>query len=421
VVVGFSLVFVFFVARAWGMVLPLLAHLGIAADQHSGLRISYLYVANIVGAAAGSIITGFVLMQYLTLVQLAQVLVLIGILCMAGTILAAQLPLLKRLKYLSLSICFLAATLLIPSLSPLLLERLQFKEQFGAKVPFVRTIENRSGIVAVDGHAAVWGHGMYDGRFNTSLLRDINGIIRPYALSLFHSAPKRLLMIGLASGSWGRVLASHPLVESLTIVEINPAYIQLVSENEEVKSLLSDEKVKIVIDDGRRWLLRHADQKFDAIIANTTWYFRANTTNLLSTEYVRLVAEHLTENGIFFYNTTESTRAQRTACLAMPYGIRFMNHMVVSNAPIDVNFTRWRNTLENYRIEGSSIINPAHKEEKELLDNLASLQADLSVGYGDGATRALESCALLLARTDGQVPFTDDNMGSEWRHGLGLD
>jgi spermidine synthase len=421
VVVGFSLVFVFLVARSWGMVLPLLAHLGIAADRRAGLRISYLYVANIIGAASGSIITGFVLMQNLTLIQLAQVLIVMGILCSAGTACAADLPQSRRLKYLSLSLCLLAAACMVPSFSPLLLERLQFKEQSSAKEAFARTIENRSGIVAVDAHATVWGHGMYDGRFNTSLMNDVNGIIRPYALSLFHPAPKKVLMIGLASGSWGRVLASHPSVESLTIVEINPAYTQLVSEDEEVKSLLADSKVKIIIDDGRRWLLRHPDEKFDAVIANTTWYFRANTTNLLSTEYVRLVANHLTENGIFYYNTTESTRAQRTACLTMPYGLRFMNHMVVSKAPIDVDFQRWRNVLENYRIDGKLVVDPSSSAEKDLLDNLMELRGEISADDGNSGSRHLEPCALLLARTDGQIPFTDDNMGSEWRHGLGLD
>ena len=51
---------------------------------------------------------------------------------------------------------------------------------------------------------------MYDGRFNTDLKHDTNGIVRPYALSLFHPAPRDVLMIGLSSGSWAQVIASNP-------------------------------------------------------------------------------------------------------------------------------------------------------------------------------------------------------------------
>ena len=65
--------------------------------------------------------------------------------------------------------------------------------------------------------SVVFGNGMYDGRFNTDLVHDSNGIVRPYALSLFHPAPRDVLMIGLATGSWAQVLANDPDVASLTV------------------------------------------------------------------------------------------------------------------------------------------------------------------------------------------------------------
>ena len=51
---------VYLVARFWGALLPYLAELGINADGDSGMRTALLYLANILGAAAGSILTGFV-------------------------------------------------------------------------------------------------------------------------------------------------------------------------------------------------------------------------------------------------------------------------------------------------------------------------------------------------------------------------
>ena len=65
-------------------------------------------------------------------------------------------------------------------------------------------------------------------------------------------------------------------------MEINPGYVDLVAGNPSVASLLSSRKVKLVTDDGRRWLRQNADQRFDAIVTNATYHFRANATNLLS-------------------------------------------------------------------------------------------------------------------------------------------
>ena len=64
-IVGVAILMVYLVARFWGALLPYLAELGVAADGHAGMRTALLYLANILGSAAGSIITGFVLMEHL--------------------------------------------------------------------------------------------------------------------------------------------------------------------------------------------------------------------------------------------------------------------------------------------------------------------------------------------------------------------
>ena len=85
-------------------------------------------------------------------------------------------------------------------------------------------------------------------------------------------------MIGLSSGSWAQVIANNPNVASLTVVEINPGYLSLIAQEPEVASLLHNPKVTIVTDDGRRWLRANSGRRFDAIVSNTTWYYRANVS-----------------------------------------------------------------------------------------------------------------------------------------------
>ena len=313
----------------------------------------------------------------------------------------------------------LAAMFFIPRWSSDVLETLQWKGSALAR-PFTHVIENRSGIITVDTDRTVFGNGMYDGHFNVDLKHDNNGIIRPYALSLFHPDPRDVLMIGLSSGSWAQVIANNPAVRTLTVVEINPRYAMLIAQVPEVASLLSNPKVTIITNDGRRWLNLNPKRHFDAIVSNTTWYFRANVTNLLSAEFFALVKDHLNPGGIFFYNTTDSARAQRTGCLVFGNGARFTNHMVVSSAPIAWDFQRWRRTLEAYRIDGQPQFDPARSEDNVLLDKAEAMVANLTstAPYDE---RPIEPCSDVLRRTAGKEIMTDDNMGSEWRYFLGLE
>ena len=82
---------------------------------------------------------------------------------------------------------------------------------------FTEVTEGRSGIVSVLGNT-VYGGGVYDGKFNIDPVNDVNGITRAYALAGMRGAPRRVLMIGLSTGSWAQVLAHHPGIDRLDII-----------------------------------------------------------------------------------------------------------------------------------------------------------------------------------------------------------
>ena len=420
-IMGVVIAMVYLVARYWGALLPYLAELSIAADGKAGMQTAILYLANILGSATGSVVTGFVLMNYLGLVSLATLLVGTGLAVTLLLIAALAIAPRQKLQRAALAVLLgVVAVAAIPPLSGHVLESLQWKGGPDAR-PFAKVVEDRSGIIAVTDNGIVYGHGMYDGRFNTDLVHDTNGIVRPYALSLFHPAPRDVLMIGLSSGSWAQVIANDPAVATLTVVEINSGYVDLIATEPEVASILSNPKIRIIADDGRRWLRRHPDRHFDAVVSNTTWHFRASVTNLLSVEFLDLVRRHLNPGGIVFYNTTESDRVQRTGCLAFAHGARFVNHMVLSDRPIAWDFQRWRRTLESYRIDGKPIVDPGRAADRAKIDELVAWQESLAPAAALTLDRPIEPCPDLLVRTAGKRQVTDDNMGSEWRHFLGLD
>lgn len=417
-IVGIAILLVYLIARYWGSLLPFLAELGIAANDQAGMRTAILYLANILGAAAGSVLTGFVLMNHLGLVSLATILTVSGFICTLLLVCTLRTPRPEKIVRASIASALCAlAVIVVPRWSATALESLQWKGQ--PNVPHLaQFVENRSGIIAVTEDGTVLGNGMYDGQFNISLKNDTNGIVRPYALSLFHPAPRDVLVIGLASGSWSQVIANNPEVASVTVVEINSGYQTLIAREPEVASLLTNPKVTLVTDDGRRWLRANSNRRFDAIVANATHHFRANATNLLSAEFLNLIRGHLNPGGVFFYNTTSSDRVQRTGCLAFAHGARFTNHLLVSDMPIRWDFARWRRILESYRIDGRPTFDSTASEDRAELDRLASFEASLTAS---GTERAIEPCPNILARTVGKRPVTDDNMGAEWRHFLGLE
>lgn len=410
--IAVTLVMIYLIARQWGGLLPYLSQLGVAADDRAGMQTALLYFSNIFGCVTGSVLTGFVLTSFFGLHGIAILLLCAGTL--GVTLIVAKLDgaVGEKLRRGGTAVAILAmAAIFIPLTASRLLENLQYKRI--SDHAFADVVQNRDGIITVDTDGTVFGNGMYDGRFNVDLEHDRNGIIRPYALSLFHPAPRDVLMIGLSSGSWAQVIAGNPAVSSLTVVEINPGYRELIARQPEVQSILENPKVRIIKDDGRRWLNRHPEARFDAIVSNTTWNFRSNTTNLLSAEFLGLARLHLNRGGILFYNTTESARVQRTGCLAFPYGARFTNHMVVSDSPMDWDFARWRSVLESYRIDGKPRFNMADATDRAAID-------DVLHEYGPDGSH-IEDCKALLSRTAGMTPVTDDNMGTEWRYYLGLE
>ena len=134
---------VYLVARFWGALLPYLAELGIAADGHAGMRTALLYLANILGAAAGSIVTGFVLIDRLGLVATGAALVVAGLACALLLIGAVRMPRSEKILRASLAVTLsLLAMVAIPSWSGNVLDRLQLIST--PYIPLVQAVENPS-------------------------------------------------------------------------------------------------------------------------------------------------------------------------------------------------------------------------------------------------------------------------------------
>jgi spermidine synthase len=398
-----------------GIAFPLLCHVGFAADAKAGLHLSLVYICNILGSTAGTLITGFILMDRISTAQISAFLTALGAIAAATVGGLAPMSWSRRATFIALGV-FVAvcSPFAIKTLFDHYYERIIHKDAIGSEPPFASVVENKSGVVTVDTNGVVYGNGMYDGMAYFDLIDDKNLLIRPFSLALYHPRPREVLMIGLGAGAWAQVIANNPEVERLTIVEINPGYLGLIAKYPSVMTVLTNPKVEVTIDDGRRWLNRHPNRKFDAIIQNTTWNFRPNVTNLLSAEYLRLVGSHLRQGGVLMYNTTGSYRAQLTGCMIFPHALRELNVMVASNEPLQLDPRRLKAMLANYSIDGHPVFdlsNPVHRARLEEI--MAAL--DSSASDQNGPKGTMETCQSIKSRTQDTPIITDDNMGEEWQ------
>ncbi len=181
---GQTLPIVAVVAACLGTSLPLVSHFGISPNSQAGFNLSCLYVGNILGSVAGSLITGFILLDVLSLPKVILGLTLLGILCSGTLILAASAAGRRFVIASGLAVVVIYVFWLSPMLYDSVYEKLLYKEAYFPGLQFAHIYENKSGIVTVSKSGTVYGGGAYDGQFNTNPLpgKDINRVVRAYAV-----------------------------------------------------------------------------------------------------------------------------------------------------------------------------------------------------------------------------------------------
>jgi len=407
----FIILSILMAAALFGATFPMLAQLSIDPDREAGKALSRLYAANILGSTLGTIVVGFILMDHFSVSTISLLLLIVGLLVAFAIYERTGLKAtkLQPLTLIAVTVAIVTVVVSQPVLGTVY-DRLLFKKQY-PELHFQRIVEDRSGVIGVTPDGVVWGGGVYDGKFNVDLLHDDNFIIRPYALSALHPAPRHVLMIGLGSGSWAQILANLDQVEELTILEINPGYLQLIPNYPSVASVLHNPKVHVTIDDGRRWLLRNEHRTFDAVVMNTTFYWRNHASNLLSVEFLRIVRHHLNPGGVFLYNTTGSDDVMATGLSVFPYGLRIVNALAVSESPLVLDRSRWKAALLTYCIDGKHVIDANDPKQLKKLDQIVNIPEDPT----GRVFESVENNDQLRRRLQNRRIITDDNMGLEWR------
>jgi spermidine synthase len=378
-----------------GGIFPILCHmLQQGTQNNAGSTVSKIYFANVMGATLGPLFTGFVLFEYF----LFQTSVLI-----IGLLTAAMIVFLLYTNA-ALSKLYKKAIFTLTCLSTLIGLTLHFTAYNGfleklqeSKKPFNSFNYNRSGYISVI-DTSIFGNGAYDGKMSIDPLNDKSGIRRAYAIPAMHPNPKRILQIGLSGGSWAKALSMYQPLEQLVSVEINKGYLDIIGQYPDHADILHNQKIKLVIDDGRRWLKNNPDEKFDFIISNTIYHWRSNATNMLSIEFMNIAKRHLNPGGLVFIIDTDADEVSYTAAHVFSYVSRNFGNMVIAGDSEAVVSTEQK--MSNL----AKFITP---DGQQLFQTPESAHIIADMTYPNQREAILNMKNLLV--------ITDDNMATEFK------
>lgn len=385
------------------VVFPIAHYLGSdASGPRVGTSVSRVYASNIAGSTLGPLVTGFFLLDVLDLqrnfILMAALTAAVGLLCLARAG-ARVVPV-----ALAASAAFFAA-----ALAPALLMPRVIGATADAAQPVLRIVENRSGIIHLTrepGRAdTTYGGNVYDGRITTDLLQKGNRIERLYAVAALHPEASEILSIGLSSGAWSAVLAGLPRARRIDVVEINEGYLPVIRDYAEVSPILGDPRVHVHIDDGRRWVRRNPDRRFDVIVMNTTFHWRSYTSMLLSGDFVEIARSRLRPGGVFAYNGTGSIDAYETVARRFRHAYLMGTLVIGSDRELSLTPESLGATLAAMRVSGRTIDASVPEVEARIREIAAELRPYAAVR------------AELVARAGREPePITDQNLVGEYRH-----
>ncbi|MFT4927896.1 MAG: spermidine synthase [Phenylobacterium sp.] len=127
--------------------------------------------------------------------------------------------------------------------------------------------------------------------------------------------PGKVLLLGAGDGLATRELLKYPSIESITIVDLDPAITQLAKTNPNLLALnqssLLDPKVKLVHQDAFAFLDRDTGNFYDFIIIDLPDPKSTALARFYSKEFYQLVKRHLTHQGVMVTQATSPIYARK--------------------------------------------------------------------------------------------------------------
>jgi len=315
------------------------------SDPHSsGRTVGLLQAANIAGCTLGSLFTGLVLLDRVGTAGVFKTLTAISVLVALFGFRA-----LREARFAVLAAALVITGLVFPSN-----ERLWFRLN-GDPDPNGTVVEEDAASVTLLTPEAdrykLWINGRHNSWLPYGWLHTAIGALA----AVSHPAPSEVAVIGLGSGDTAWASASRAETKRVVVFELASSQPQLLRRIEDlptmgrVKEFLSDPRVTIVKDDGRRRL--HADgRQYDIIVVDSVWTDVTMSNNLYSVEFYKLVKDTLRPGGVMCI-LAKTDRILAAVRRVFPYAVAFRaDFLLVSSEPIVIDKELWLERLRSPRM-----------------------------------------------------------------------
>ena len=332
------------VAVLMGLAFPVAIHLAaspVAGDSPARIaeRVGRLYSLNVLGAIAGALVGGFVLLPLLGARR--------ALIVMAALYGASALLLIWRHQHRSrLIVATAVATAAFAYLATRVPDPFDaaYARRHGQDM---REFWREEGVqTAVSVHASQFRRSLYlDGLHQANDTPDMVRLHRiiGHLPMMLHPAPKDALVIGLGGGATPGAVSQHPGT-NVQIVELSDSVRKAASFFAHVNyDVLNQPHVRLRVDDGRNFLTLSAE-KFDVITADIIQPVHAGAGNLYSREYFTLVRNALKPGGVVLQwighrEPTQYALIMRTFLEVFPHATLWFdgNLMVGSLEPLRID------------------------------------------------------------------------------------
>jgi spermidine synthase len=313
----------------------------VQTDQRAvGQRVGLIKVANIMGNAAGGIVTGTLTLHYLGTAGSLRLIGLLGLVFAAALLLEKPVRRARSIFTLapagSLAGLLLLAAVAFPS-GPQLWGWLHGA---GPDDLFI-VAEDATGVAALrrpsDGSrpAVLFANGQSQATIPFLSLHGFLGALP----ALVHPQPERILIIGIGSAGTPYAAGVNPATRQITAVEIVGSELDVLriyaghDGGQPLTRFFADPRYRIIIGDGRRELAL-TRQKYDIIQADAIRPTGSHSGLLYSREFFEAVSDKLAVGGIMA-QWRATTRVEATFVSVFPYVVNVGNFVLLgSHQPI---------------------------------------------------------------------------------------
>jgi spermidine synthase len=285
---------------AIGMTYPLAVRVLASDAEDAASASARVYGWNTVGAIAGSLAAGFLLIPMLRYEGAIRVAV-----CSSAALAVAAVWLLlplNRIVAIAVSLLAVAGTMLFRPQPPMtLLVTSPLNVSATGRVLYYDIGRSASVVMlAQDGGLALRTNGLPEALMESpGSLQRFSGEFWLSPLAVIARPQLRdMLIVGFGGGVV--VEGVPPSVRKIDVIELEPKVIEAnrLTSSKRKRDPLTDPRVNIIINDARG-ALRLTNRRYDAIVSQPSHPWTAGASHLYTREFMQLAHEHLTADGVF--------------------------------------------------------------------------------------------------------------------------